>query len=176
MIDLVIKIAGAACIMAAAAAYGELKARRLAQRLNQLQQFQQSLKLLAVEISFARSVLPEAFQAVGSQCAPPIRDLYHAAAEALAGGKELTAGEAWREAVRRISPASSFTPADREIIKGIGVSLGASEREGQLQQIRLTERRLELALEEARDDHSRRAKLWRYLGYLGGAAIVILLL
>ena len=176
MIDLVLKAAGAACVMAAAAAYGELKARRLAQRVNQLQQFQQSLKLLAEEISFARSVLPEAFQAVGGQCAPPICDLYRLAAETLAGNRELSAGEAWCEAVRRIYTASSYTPADREIIKGLGVSLGAREREGQLQQIRLTERRLELALEGARDDNNRRAKLWRYLGYLGGAAMVILLL
>ena len=175
MIDLVIKIAGAACIMAAAAAYGELKARRLAQRLNQLQQFQQSLKLLAVEISFARSVLPEAFQAVGGQCAPPIRDLYRLAAEALAGSRELSAGEAWCEAVGRIYPASSFTPADREIIKDR--RLARCKRAGGTAAADPVNRAAPGACpEEARDDHSRRAKLWRYLGWLGGAAIVILLL
>lgn len=176
MTELYLKLAGAACIMAAAAAYGEFRARTLVQRVNQLQQFQRSLKLLAAEIAFARSVLPYAFKTVGGQCSSPVREIYLAASEALLAGEEVSAGVAWREAVLQSYPKSCFTAADREIIESIGVSLGVSEQEGQMKQIQLTSQHLEFALEEARDNSRRQVKLWRYLGYISGAALIILLL
>jgi len=54
--------------------------------------------------------------------------------------------------------------------------LGVSEQEGQLKQIGLTLQHLELALETAREQRQRNEKMWRYLGFAGGAALVILLL
>ena len=174
--ELLFKFAGAACIMAAAAAYGESKARFLELRVRQLQQFQRSLKLLATEVSFSRALLAEAFKTVGSRCEAPVRELYLAAAGLLLSGKELGAREAWREAVKQVYPKTCFTPEDREIIESLGVSLGISGQEGQLKQVQLTGQHLDFALEGARDNRERQARLWRYLGFISGAALVILLL
>ena len=63
-----------------------------------------------------------------------------------------------------------------EVIKALGVSLGESRKEGQLTQIELTAKRLEFLLHEAQGDRTRNERMWRYLGLLGGAALVILLL
>jgi stage III sporulation protein AB len=176
MAELVFKLAGAACIMGAAIAYGELKARNLELRVKQLQQFQRSLKLLAAEISYARSVLPDAFKIVGSRSDYPVSELYLAAARLLLSPRELSARQAWQEAVRQLHPNTAYTAADREIIESLGVSLGVSQHDGQLKQVLLTGQHLDFALEGARDNRERHARLWRYLGFIGGAALVILLL
>lgn len=63
-----------------------------------------------------------------------------------------------------------------EIIAGAGVSLGATEQESQLKQIGLTLQHLEVALEAALEQKQKNEKMWRYLGFAGGAALVILLL
>jgi stage III sporulation protein AB len=176
MPELMLKFVGAACIMGAAVAFGESKARFLEQRVRQLQQFQRSLKLLTAEITFSRSLLPAAFMQVSKQSDPPIRELYGCAADLLSAERELTAREAWEQALGRVYPQSSFIAADREIIGSLGVSLGVSQQEGQIKQIQLAEQHLSFALEAARENRQRQAKLWRYLGFISGAALIILLL
>ena len=66
------KIAGSLCVMAAAAIFGETKARTLSRRVQQLEQFQRSLKLLSVEISFGRALLPSAIETVARRLGPPL--------------------------------------------------------------------------------------------------------
>jgi stage III sporulation protein AB len=174
--DLIFKLAGAACVIGAAAAWGERKARSLAQRVEHLRQLRRSLALLAAEISYARSVLPYAFQAVAKRSAYPARELFLAASEMLLAGGEAGARQIWKQAAERVLPGSCCSAADREIIAGLGASLGVSQQEGQLNQIRLTMQHLDSALEEAQDQRERGEKMWRYLGFAGGAAVVILLL
>lgn len=176
MFAFISKIAGSLCVLAAAAAFGETKARALVERVGQLQQFQRSLKLLSSEITFSRSLLPQAFQAVAARLEPPLDELYRSAASRLLAGDERSIQEIWEGAVSEIYPQSALTPADREILKGLGISLGVSEQEGQLKQIALTLQHLELALDSARERRRRNEKMWRYLGFAGGAALVILLL
>ena len=176
MAELFLKIGGALCIFIAVAAFGEFKARSYGLRVGQLKQFQQSLKLLANEISFARSVLPQAFRNVAGQIDSPVRELYLTAAEALSDKSCFTAQEAWQQSLAAISPKSSFSRSDTEVIRSLGISLGASRREGQLKQIELTLQHLEYALGNAQDSKLRNEKMSRYLGFLGGAALVILLL
>lgn len=176
MVELICKIAGSIFILTAAVAFGETKARALAWRVKQLQQFQRSLKLLSTEITFGRTLLPYAFQAVARRLESPVSELYSLAAAALLSGDERSAREIWDSALAEIYPRASFTPADREIVSGLGISLGVSEQEGQLKQIGLTLQHLELALEAARERRRRNEKMWRYLGFAGGAALVILLL
>lgn len=176
MVELICKIAGSLFVLTAAAAFGEAKARDLAHRVRQLQQFQRSLKLLNTEITFSRALLPHAFQAVSRRLEPPVSELYSLAASALLSGDERSAREIWDSALAEIHPRTSLTPADREIVSSLGISLGVSEQVGQLKQIGLTLQHLELALETARERRRRNEKMWRYLGFAGGAALVILLL
>jgi len=176
MAVIICKLGGAICIMAAAMWLGESKARSLGLRVRQLQQFQQSLKLLAAEVAYVNSILPLAFQKVSRQTGFPAKEIYSTAAGILSTRDDLTAQEAWESALSQVSPKTCYTGLDLEVIKGLGVSLGESQKEGQLTQIELTLKRLEFALHEAQEDKSRNEKMWRYLGLLGGAALVILLL
>ena len=170
------KLAGLLCVAAAAIIFGESKARALGRRVSELEQFERSLKLLSVEISYSRALLPYAFEAVARQLEPPLGDLYRAAAAALLSGDERSAREIWESALAGIYPHTSLTAADREIVSSLGISLGMSDGEGQLKQIGLTRQHLEIALQTAREQRQRDEKMWRYLGLAGGAALVILLL
>lgn len=176
MVGTIVKIAGAFCVLAAAAAFGEYKARTLASRVKQLEQFQRSLKLLVTEISYSNAVLPYAFRNVARQCHSPVNDLYFHAAEMLMEKDDLSTREIWCKAVKRVYPDSCFTDSDQEIIESLGISLGVSQKEGQLKQVRLTEEHLLFALETAREKKVQGEKMWRYLGVLSGATLVILLL
>lgn len=171
-----LKAAGALCILASAAAFGEIKARSLAARVRHLQQFQQSLGLLSAEVSFTRTPLPEAFEQVAGQVDRPVGELYRAAAGRLKPGSRLTPREAWQASVREILPQTCFSPGDGEIVASLGVSLGSGRQEDQLRQIQLVARRLESVLPGAMENKLRGERMWRYLGALGGAALVILLL
>ena len=139
-------MAGSLCVLAAAAAFGESKARTLVLRVRQLQQFQRSLKLLSAEITFSRALLPYAFQAVARQLEPPLRELYRHAASTLLAGDERSAREIWDSAVAKIYPQSSLPCRHGNYIEP-GRFIGVSEQEGQLKQIGLTLQHLELALE-----------------------------
>ncbi len=176
MLQLICKGVGSLCVLAAAVTFGESKARTLASRVRQLEQFERSLKLLSAEITYSRALLPQAFQAVARRLDPPLCELYGGAAAALLAGDERSAREIWGSAAANIYPHSDFTAEDLEIVTGLGLSLGVSEQEGQLKQIGLTLKHTELALETAREQRRRNEKMWRYLGFAGGAALVILLL
>ncbi len=176
MTGIFFKLGGAACIMSAAVWLGESKARVLGQRVRQLQLFQQSLKLLAGEVVHAHSILPLAFQRVSRQASFPVNEIYSTAAEMLGGRCDLTARQAWDTSLEQVTPKTSFTEKDLEVIRTLGISLGETRREGQLSQIELTLKRLECMLNEAQEDRTRNERMWRYLGLTGGAALVILLL
>lgn len=170
------KVAGSLCVISAGVIFGESKARALGHRVRELEQFQRSLKLLDIEISFNRALLPYAFQAVAGQMEPPLDRLYRGAAGRLLAGEERSARAIWERALNEIYPQTHLTAADKEIVSSLGISLGVSDQEGQLKQIGITRQHLELALETARELRKRNEKMWRYLGLAGGAALVILLL
>lgn len=162
--------------MTAAVWLGESKARVLGQRVRQLQLFQQSLKLLVAEVAYAHSILPLAFEKVSRQAGFPVKEIYSTAAGMLGSGNDLSAQQAWDSALDQVSARTCYTEKDMEVVRALGVSLGESQKEGQLTQIELTLKRLEFVLHEAQEDKSRNERMWRYLGLLGGAALVILLL
>lgn len=176
MTEITLKLVGSACIMAAAVIYGEHKSRALDLRVKQLQLFERSLRLLVAEITYARSVLPQAFRTVGRRIEAPVGRIYLKAADFITAKWENTPGDAWLEAVKVCFSQTSLASSDKEIVESLAISLGVSQQEGQLKQVHLTSRHLSIALEEAEEERGRYGKLWRYLGLVGGAALVILLM
>ncbi len=173
---IICKTGGAIFIMAAAGGLGESKARRLGQRVKELESFQQSLKLLSAEVVYDHCLLTRAFRRISGQGISPVKDIYEKAAEMLESGRDISARQAWEGALKEVSSSTCYKERDLEVIETLGISLGENRKEGQLTQIELVLKRLEFVLQEAREDQSRNERMWRYLGLLGGAALVILLL
>lgn len=65
--------------------------------------------------------------------------------------------------------------AEKEIWLQFGQRVGASDREDQIKHIRLAMHQLKQEEDEARDEATRFSKLWKSLGLLAAALIVILM-
>lgn len=65
--------------------------------------------------------------------------------------------------------------SERDIVLQLGYSLGASDRLDQIKHLRLAMNQLQCEEENAADEQRRYAKMWRSLGMLGGALVVILM-
>ena len=65
---------------------------------------------------------------------------------------------------------------DIEIIKELGISLGQTDLEGQLKNIRLVQTALKSQLDNAREEKNRNFKLYRNMGVLCGLILIIIIL
>ncbi|NLI69288.1 MAG: hypothetical protein GX364_00270 [Firmicutes bacterium] len=170
----IFKLCGALCVVSACYLWGEFKARSFTVHLQQLQQFRQAFNLLSAEISYTGTPLPAAFKNISARIGGAVGNIFEEAAERILAGGDVSAGEAWREAVSDTFPRLSISQDDRRIIGQLGASLGMVDREGQIKQIGLVLSLLEDALQDAHEKRQRNERMWRYLGLLGGLMLVII--
>lgn len=173
MNELIIKAGGAVCVVSATVLWGEFKAKSLTLRLQQLQQFQQALHLLTAEISYTVTPLPAAFENISKTIKGTVGEIFGRAGMIMRKDGDSNAREAWQQAVSELFPETFFSEEDVKIVEQLGTSLGMSDREGQLKQIKLVSGLLKGALDEALERRNRNERMWRYLGLLGGLVLVV---
>ena len=86
----------------------------------------------------------------------------------------LSAGEAWENAIDEAE--TKFNSEDIEILKGLSKMLGRTDLDGQVNEIRLTEKFIETKIEEAEFEKRKNTKLFKTLGVTVGLTIVIVLI
>ncbi len=173
MNEIIIKAGGALCVVTATFLWGEFKARSLTLRLHQLQQFQQALHILSAEISYTVTPLPMAFSNISKGIKGTVGEIFSRAGILMQKHGDISAREAWQQALDDLFAESYFSEEDRRILEQLGNSLGMADREGQLKQIKLVSGLLKSALNEALERRNRNERMWRYLGLVGGLVLVI---
>ncbi len=83
--------------------------------------------------------------------------------------------EAWESSVREEAAAEGFSKSDLELLNGFGAGFGSSDTEGQLAHFSLYAGLTAEALEKAKEDQSRKSKLYLMLGSFGGIVAALLL-
>lgn len=83
--------------------------------------------------------------------------------------------EAWETAVRENAEREGFSKEDLELLRGFGTGFGASDTEGQLAHFSLYAGLTAEALENAKQDRTRKSKLYLMLGSFGGILAALLL-
>ena len=78
--------------------------------------------------------------------------------------------DAWNEAA---AECGRLTKEDRRYLQEFGTAFGSMDREGQIAACRLTKERLNYQLAQARKDAEQKAKLYRSLGVMGSAGILL---
>lgn len=172
---LFLKLLGSGLIILASTAFGWMVAANYARRPTELRLCADGLELLETQIGYAATPLPEALPRVAAALRGPVARLFSLTARALASGRGLTAGEAWRAAIDRVWARTALTEADRDLLVALGPHLGASDREDQVKHLALARQRLTAACAEAEELAAREGKLWRNLGALAGLAIALVL-
>lgn len=170
-----VKLVGALVIVAASGVAGQVVARGYARRPLELDFLQSALQMLETEIAYGATPLPEALVRIAGHQPAPVGPFLCRVAELLRGGEGRTAGEAWLQALGEHYQRMALNAGDREILAAFGANLGASDRNDQIKHLRLAVTRLGVAAEAARRDGTVNARLWQYLGVLGGTALALIL-
>lgn len=170
-----LKLLGAILVVLAGTLIGFYQAARYANRPRQIRQLIQALQRLETEIGYGFTPLPDALLRISRQLAEPLASLFGKAAEQLEGDVRLTAQESWQRAVEEIWPKTAMNETERDAVRQLGFSLGISDRADQSKHLRLAMSQLQAEEQTARDEQSRYEKMWKSLGVLAGALIVILM-
>lgn len=170
-----LKLLGAALIVLAGAMIGHIKARRLADRPAQIRRFIRVLQQLETEIAYGFTPLPEAMHKLAQQTAEPLSSLFAGIATKLRSGSGLTVKESWEQAVMERWPYTAMQEGEQDILLQLGSSLGTTDREDQLKHLHLASSQLGSMESEAAEEQRRFEKMWRSLGVLGGALIVVMM-
>ncbi len=149
-------------------------ANRIRRRPSELREFLMALTLLDTEIVWGATPLPEAFGIVKERTDMPWQGFFKDLQERLERGE--AANIAWKATILCQKAHFCLKPEDWQVIRDVGKGLGRSDRTEQHKQLELVLRQLTLTKEQADIWSVKQAKMWSYLGFLGGIAGVLILI
>ncbi|EXX86634.1 stage III sporulation protein AB, partial [Paenibacillus darwinianus] len=128
------------------------------------------------EIGYGHTPLPAALDNAASGLHGPVPELFRDASLRLKSGDGLLFRECWEAALDGGWSRTALRQAERTSLVRLGSALGISDREDQIKHLRLAMLQLRTEEESAREEQSRYGKMWRSLGVLAAALVVILML
>lgn len=167
---------GILLILLGSTGLGAVKAGELEKRMEELQTLQQLMLLLRSEIRYMHRPLPEAFLCMGRDAPEPFGDFFRRTAAALQKRDGQTAGRIWRENLRTLLPCLHLERQEVRELRELGSMLGYLDVEMQLNVLDYYLERLKNSTEQAWETAKSRKKVYRYLGILGGAALVLFII
>ena len=115
--------------------------------------------------------MPEIFKEISASLKGNIADIFINASKNM---NKNTAKEAWDYAIDISN--TSINKEDIEVIKGLGKLLGKTDLAGQVSQIELTDKFIDIQIEKAEKEYTKNEKLYKTLGIVSGLALVIVLI
>ncbi len=153
---------------------GLLKAGQIKKRPREIREMINALALLDTEIYWGATPLPAAFAVIKDRTDSPWKEFFGNLEEEINQGEN--ALQAWETCIMRLRKKACLIEEDWRIIKGIGKSLGRSDRNEQHKHLELAQKHLAALYEKTKNQADLKAKMWSYLGFLGGMAVVIFMI
>lgn len=171
-----LKWIGASLILFAGTAFGWMQASRFTRRPQEIRQLINALLTLESEVVYGLSPLPIALERTASSVPPPISLLFREASARLREPlSERTAGESWAEAVEEVWPKLTLREAEKASLLALSPTLGLTDCDDQAKHLRLAAAQLRSEEEIAREEQLRYERMWKSLGVLSAALVVILM-
>ncbi|HHU85603.1 MAG: stage III sporulation protein SpoIIIAB [Pelotomaculaceae bacterium] len=170
-----LKLIGAAMVVAASGLGGLAVAGNYSRRPRELRTLRSALQMLETEVVYSATHLPEALARVAGNCDRLVEPLFSRAAAEFAASTGITAANAWENALIHYYPGTALKPQDLSILRSLGSSLGRSDREDQVKHLHLAMEQIKSAMAGAEEEAARNVKLWSYLGFLGGLITVLVI-
>ncbi len=167
--ELILTLLACGLILVSAAGLGAFGAARLRRRVRLLEGAAAGTAALIRQIGYLAAPLPQALD-TAARCAGEAGALFTAAARFLREGDGVTGAEAW------LAGAAEQGLAGEERITALAAGLGETDGSRQLEQLRSCREELLAAARQAEADYARFGKVWRSLGWCGGAVLVLLLM
>ncbi len=170
------KLLGSILIITACSYLGYFFGKQYNARFEQIRKLRSSLKMLETEISYTMNPLPEALFKVGSRIKGPVRILYEHTSDLLIRNIGLPMDEVWRTGLYRLAEESSLKKEEMDVLEDFGLGLGGSDREGQLKNLLMVQEQLKIIESNAENDRNKYERMYKTLGVLAGAALVLILI
>lgn len=150
---------------------GILIAKKYRERENELKEIKTFLNILKTKIKFTYEPLGEILKEISNNFSDNVSCMLKNASNKM---KKNTAKEAWERAVK--DSDLNILKEDKEILANLGKLLGRTNLEGQVSQIEQTSEFMEYQIKKAETERTKNEKLFKTLGMLVGAGLIILLI
>lgn len=172
---MIMRMTGIAMIVFSCAGLGVIKSAQLQKRYRLLKEWERLIVLLEQEISY-NAALPEACRRVGRKARPPFNSFL----DSLSGRLKDCGGTPFprilEEESSRYLKDGYLTKEDLQSISMLGEMMGFGDRQTQKEMLKRYGKELEIRLSDLKEQLPGKQKLYRSLGFLGGAFLGILLL
>lgn len=170
-----LKLLGAALILLAGTLFGWHQALQLSRRPVQIAELIRALQRLETEIVYGFTPLPEALTSIGRSLTGAVGKLFCLIGRELSESNGRSAQLIWQQSIAQEWRNTAMKPAEREILCQLGVTLGMTDRDDQMKHLRLTILQLQGESDLARDEQQKYERMWKSLGVLLGALVVIIM-
>lgn len=145
-----------------------MESHKLALRVERLEAFLRFLSAAQTEIRYSASPVEQIVRKHGGDF-----DFLSACADYCSSGETFTG--AWTKAVKTTAVNEGFIEKDLTLLQGFGAEFGASDTDGQISHCRLYSDLVTANLKTAKEEQSRKSKLYLMLGIFAGISASLLL-
>ena len=140
-------------------------------RVKELKEMQRALHIFEEKIKFTYEPIPDLFLEISEKTSKSISQIFEMASKNM---NTMSAGEAWEIALD--NSKTKLNNEDIEILKGLAKMLGKTDLDGQVNEIKLTEKFIDTKIKDAEIEKNKNEKLYRTLGITSGLGLVIVLI
>ena len=145
--------------------------KKYSNRLRDLKEMRKAFNFFEEKIKFTYEPIPDVFEEISHKVQDDIGEIFYNSSKSM---ENESAGVAWEKAVDEAN--NNFTKEDKDIIKGLAKMLGKTDIDGQVSEIRLTCKFLDVQIKDAEIEKNKNEKLYKTLGATVGLALVIILI
>ena len=145
--------------------------KKYSNRLRDLKEMRKALNFFEEKIKFTYEPIPDVFEEISGKVKENIGEIFHNSSKLM---ENESAGVSWENAVDHSN--NNFTKEDKDIIKGLAKMLGKTDIDGQVSEIRLTCKFIDVQIKDAEKEKTKNEKLYKTLGATVGLALVIILI
>lgn len=173
---MMIKVILSVCIICLSTFTGYLIASSYDQRIKQISAFIYSVKLMEAEMNYSRNYILDILKKLSYNNEPCISNFFKKISEEIQknNGKDFSA--IWNDSIYDSFSSSSFSTIDLKLINDLGKSIGKMDLENQQKIFTYFYKRLELQLEDAVNEKTKKSRVYKNLGIAAGVMIVVVLI
>lgn len=170
-----LKLIGACIILIGTTWAGFQHARSFAERPKQIRQIRSALQLLETEIGYGTRHLMDACQSIAGRMEGTVQAIFYQAYENLLHLDGASTYECFYQAVESNWGKTCMKQPEKQVILDFCKTLGISDRQDQLQNLTVAKSNLEIEEQKAREEQAQYEKMYKTLGVLAGALLIILM-
>lgn len=175
MADMVVKIIGAALLVAGTAALGVYKGCMYSSRLNNLYEIKKAFLYIQGEIRYMNTPMPETLESAAHQINGSCRRFFSRVAAELSDGQGADLKQIWEINISREIQGEFLEREAVEVLREMGGQLGCLDMQAQQKAIDYFLRKWDFLIEKRRKEKAGKLKLYYVCGIMGGLLMVIII-